>query len=90
MTRRLVFAFFILLIIFCISSVGYPMVEGMNFFGGFYMIFITLTTIGVSELTTLSAGRNIVDYNFISGDISYIVFQTIQSIFENEFSAEEP
>lgn len=47
---RLLLASFILFLIFFLGSLGYNMVDGMSFFDGFYMTFITITTIGFSEL----------------------------------------
>ncbi|MCW9707000.1 potassium channel family protein [Fodinibius salsisoli] len=84
---RIVLAFIILAIIFFVGSVGYHFVEGMNFFDGFYMTFITITTIGFSELTNLSAGGRVLTMILFLmgiGVISYIASQTTQLIFESE------
>lgn len=56
--REVVTALFILVVLVIISSLGYVYFEGWSFFDGFYMTFITLTTIGYGETHTLSyAGR---------------------------------
>lgn len=84
---RIAMAFTILVVVFLIGSLGYHFIEGMAFFDGFYMTFITITTIGFSELTNLSAaGRILTMVIFVMGIgvISYIASQTTQLIFESE------
>lgn len=84
---RIAIALSILVIVFLIGSVGYHLIEGMRFFDGFYMTFITITTIGFAELTNLSeAGRVLTMIIFVMGIgvISYIASQTTQLIFESE------
>lgn len=84
---RIAIALSILIIVFLIGSIGYHIVEGMAFFDGFYMTFITITTIGFSEITNLStAGRVLTMAVFVMGIgvISYIASQTTQLIFESE------
>ncbi|MDR8392685.1 potassium channel protein [Aliifodinibius sp. S!AR15-10] len=77
----------VLLIVFGLGSIGYHFIEGMNFFDGFYMTFITITTIGFSELKNLTdGGRILTMVLFVMGIgvISYIASQTTQLIFESE------
>lgn len=84
---RIAIALSILVIVFFIGSVGYHLIEGMAFFDGFYMTFITITTIGFSELTNLTReGRVLTMILFVMGIgvISYIASQTTQLIFESE------
>jgi len=84
---RIAIAFAILMIVFCIGSVGYHLIEDMGFFEGFYMTFITITTIGFAELRTLSPGGRVltmVIFVMGIGVISYIASQTTQLIFESE------
>lgn len=84
---RIAIAFSILVVVFLIGSSGYHFIEGMGFFDGFYMTFITITTIGFTELTDLSrAGRVFTMVIFVLGIgvISYIASQTTQLIFESE------
>lgn len=74
-------------VIFILGSTGYLLIEGMSFFDGFYMTFITITTIGFSELKNLSdSGRILTMVIFIMGIgvISYIASQTTQLLFESE------
>ncbi|WP_138432012.1 potassium channel family protein [Fodinibius saliphilus] len=85
--RRIAIATTILVIVFIVGSLGYHFVEGMAFFDGFYMTFITITTIGFSEVTQMSsAGRILTMVVFVMGIgvISYIASQTTQLIFESE------
>lgn len=84
---RITIAFSILVVVFIVGSIGYHLIEGMHFFDGFYMTFITITTIGFAELTNLSqAGRILTMVIFVMGIgvISYIASQTTQIIFESE------
>lgn len=77
----------VLVIVFIIGSVGYHFIEGMNFFDGFYMTFITITTIGFAELKNLTnTGRVLTMIIFVMGIgvISYIASQTTQLLFESE------
>lgn len=84
---RIAIALMILMVVFLVGSVGYHLIEGMRLFDGFYMTFITITTIGFAELTNLSeAGRVLTMVVFVMGIgvISYIASQTTQLIFESE------
>jgi voltage-gated potassium channel len=84
---RIAIAVSILVVVFIVGSVGYHFIEGMQFFDGFYMTFITITTIGFAELTNLSQGGRIltmVVFVMGIGVISYIASQTTQLIFESE------
>ena len=84
---RIAIALSVLVFVFLVGSIGYHFIEGMRFFDGFYMTFITITTIGFAELTNLSeAGRVLTMVIFVMGIgvISYIASQTTQLIFESE------
>lgn len=84
---RIAIAVSILIVVFVVGSLGYHFIEGMQFFDGFYMTFITITTIGFAELTNLSQGGRIltmVVFVMGIGVISYIASQTTQLIFESE------
>lgn len=77
----------LLVVIFALGSLGYHFIEGMSFFDGFYMTFITITTIGFSEIKNLSdSGRILTMVTFVMGIgvISYIASQTTQLLFESE------
>lgn len=84
---RIGIATILMVAIFIVGSVGYHLIEDMSFFDGFYMTFITITTIGFSELTNLSnSGRILTMIIFVMGIgvISYIASQTTQLLFESE------
>jgi voltage-gated potassium channel len=84
---RIGVAILFLMGIFVSGTIGYHLLEGMTFFDGFYMTFITITTIGFSEIGTLSIhGRllTIVLSLFGIGVIAYIASQTTQILFESE------
>lgn len=87
LAKRIAIATGILLIVFFIGSLGYHHIEGVGYFEGFYETFITITTIGYSELKDISrAGRVLTMVVFVVGIgvISYIASQTTQLIFESE------
>ncbi len=84
---RIAIAASVLMVVFALGTIGYHVVEDMTFFDGFYMTFITITTIGFSELKNLSAaGRILTMVVFVMGIgvISYIASQTTQLLFESE------
>ncbi|MFN1835019.1 TrkA family potassium uptake protein [Balneola sp. MJW-20] len=84
---RIGMAFLLLITIFIIGTSGYHFLEGMKWFDGLYMTFITITTIGFSELKSLTVeGRVFTMIIFVMGIgvISYIASQSTQLIFESE------
>ncbi|MDX1671067.1 MAG: potassium channel protein [Balneolaceae bacterium] len=84
---RILIASGILLVIFALGSIGYHFIENMSFFDGFYMTFITITTIGFREVSRMSdTGRILTMVLFVMGIgvISYIASQTTQLLFESE------
>lgn len=90
-TIRIGLATFFLGIVFFLGSVGYHLIEEMSLFEGFYMTFITITTIGFREVIDLSVkGRifTIVIFVLGIGVISYIASQTTQLIFESKLFLE--
>ena len=85
--KNIITASFIMVIIFSIGSAGYHLIENMTWFEGLYMTFITISTIGFTELHTLSnEGRIFTMLIFVTGIgvISYIASQTTQLLFEGE------
>jgi voltage-gated potassium channel len=86
-TIRIVLATVFLGMVFLLGSVGYHLIEEISLFDGFYMTFITITTIGFKEVINLSLeGRILTVIVFVLGIgvISYIASQTTQLIFESE------
>lgn len=56
--REIIYGTFFILLIFAVGTAGYAYIEGWHWEDGFYMTFITLTTIGYTEVHELSrAGR---------------------------------
>jgi len=85
--KNIIIATFVMIIIFSIGSSGYHFIEDMTWFEGLYMTFITISTIGFTELHTLSnEGRIFTMMLFVTGIgvISYIASQTTQLLFEGE------
>ena len=86
-SKRIAIATILLLLIFVIGTVGYHYLEDMAFFDGLYMTFITISTIGFTEIKSLSVGgRLFTMLIFVMGIgiISYIASQTTQLLFESE------
>lgn len=84
---RIIIALVALLVVFATGSVGYNLIEGISVFDGFYMTFITITTIGFAELVELSVGGRIFTVGIFVlgvGVISYIASQATQIFFESE------
>ena len=56
--REILYASLLMLLLFAVGTAGYSIIEGWQWEDGFYMTFITLTTIGFTEVHELSsAGR---------------------------------
>ena len=51
---RIRLAFILLFCIIAFGTVGYHIFEGMPFFDAFYMVLITISTVGFSEIKPLS------------------------------------
>jgi len=85
--RRIVAASLFLVLVFVVGTVGYHLLEGISLFDGFYMTFITITTIGFSEVKHFSTGGRILTVVlsiFGIGSIAYMASQTTQAIFESD------
>jgi voltage-gated potassium channel len=85
--KRIIIATLLMVVIFVIGTTGYHFIEGMSFFDGFYMTFITISTIGFREIGSLTdLGRLFTMGVFVFGIgiISYIASQTTQLLFESE------
>lgn len=85
--KNILTASLIMVFIFSLGSTGYHLIEDMTWFEGLYMTFITISTIGFTELHTLSnEGRIFTMLIFVVGIgvISYIASQTTQLLFEGE------
>ncbi|MBO6523225.1 MAG: two pore domain potassium channel family protein [Balneolaceae bacterium] len=77
---RISIASLVMIVIFIIGTIGYHFIENMQFFDGLYMTFITISTIGFTEIKSLSIeGRLFTMGIFIFGTcvMSYIASQTL-------------
>lgn len=54
MTQRLRRAAFVVLLVTLIGTVGYRLIEGAGWFDSFYMVVMTITTVGFAEVFPLS------------------------------------
>ena len=62
----------VLFIIFILGSLGYKYIEGWSLFDGFYMVLITLSTIGFGEIHPLSEqGKLLTSAVIISGVVYF-------------------
>ena len=58
LVRRTLFVFGIILIILCIGTIGFSLIEGWQVFDALYMTLTTITTVGYQEIRPLDrAGR---------------------------------
>jgi len=86
--KQLIAGLSLLILILIIGSVGYAVVEGMSLFEGFYMTFITITTIGFGEVHQLSTyGRllTIIISVMGIGVLAFIATNSTQVILEAIF-----
>ncbi len=85
--REIVLASLFLLLLFLVGTVGYVLIEEWYWVDGLYMTFITLTTIGFSEVGTLSnAGRFFTIFIGISGIglAAFIAGRTVQLLLARQ------
>src|SRR5215467_11348195 len=78
MTRRLAHrAFFVagmLLLTLLIGTIGFKIIEGYSFFDAFYMTLITITTVGYTEIHTLSRAGRVFNSALILFGVSTVAF----------------
>lgn len=53
---KVYYALFLLVIIVCVGTIGFVIVEDWSFFDAFYMTIITVSTVGFNEVNELSMG----------------------------------
>jgi voltage-gated potassium channel len=85
--RRLIPPFIILLIIVTIGIAGYTLMEGWSVLDSFYMLVITLFTVGFGEVHALSAGGKILTMLLIVSGVGtaiYTVGQLGEMIIEGQ------
>ena len=79
--REITVASFFLLLLLVVGSAGYALIEGWSFMDGLYMTFITLTTIGFTEVHTLHTGGRIftIGIGIVGiGTVTFIATRTAQ------------
>jgi len=85
--KRITIATILMLLIFFVGTIGYHYIEGMPFFDGLYMSFITISTIGFTEVQKLTLPGRVFTMGLFAigiGVISYIASQTTQLLFESK------
>jgi voltage-gated potassium channel len=85
--RRLIPPFIILLIIVTVGIAGYTLMEGWSVLDSFYMLVITLFTVGFGEVHALSAGGKILTMLLIVSGVGtaiYVVGQLGEMIIEGQ------
>jgi len=78
----------VLFIIFFIGSICYHYIEGWSLFDGFYMVLITLSTIGFGEVHTLSTAGKWLTIGIIFSGVAYfalLVGYIVQLASEGRF-----
>jgi voltage-gated potassium channel len=71
---RIRLAFILLFCIIAFGTVGYHIFEGMPFFDAFYMVLITISTVGFSEIKPLSISGRIITILIISTGITTMAY----------------
>jgi voltage-gated potassium channel len=87
-SRRIRIAFILLFCTIAIGTFGYHLIEGMPFFDAFYMTMITISTVGFSEIKTLSTAGRILTVLIISTGITigaYTIGTLLRMFIEGEF-----
>ncbi len=77
--QHICFSILSLIILICIGTIGYYLIEGWSFSDAFYMTIITLSTVGFSEVHPLSeAGRYFTIFLILGGvGVALYVFSTV-------------
>lgn len=85
--RKIRVAFTLLLGILVFGTLGYHAIEGMTFFDSFYMTVITISTVGFSEIKTLSVPGRFITIVVISTGITlgaYTIGAMLRMLIEGE------
>jgi voltage-gated potassium channel len=82
-------AVILLMIIIIVGTVGYMLIEHQNFLDSFYMVIITITTIGYGETFQLGTGGEIFTLFLIIagvGTVGYTLVSGVEFMIENSLS----
>jgi len=85
--RKLFICLLLLVSVFAFGTLNYHYVEGMSFFEAFYFTIITVSTVGFSEIRTLSLyGRTITIVIILMGigTVTYSLSQMARALLEGE------
>ncbi|MCB0717134.1 MAG: NAD-binding protein [Bacteroidetes bacterium] len=85
--REIAAAAVFLLMLFAIGALGYHLIEGWTWLDGFYMTFITLTTIGFEEVQPLSHTGRLFTISLATigiGAVAFIATRTAQFLLTNQ------
>lgn len=73
LVRRTLFVFGIIIIILCIGTVGFSLIEGWRVFDAFYMTLTTMTTVGYQEIRPLDQAGRVFN--------SFVIFFGVSAMF---------
>ncbi|MDY6793941.1 MAG: potassium channel protein [Actinomycetota bacterium] len=82
-------AFILLVTVVLVGTLGYMIIEGQSFLNAFYMVIITITTIGYGETFVLGTGGRIFTIFLVIagvGTVGYTLVSAVEFMIENSFS----
>jgi len=77
--REILLAVVALLVLFSVGTVGYALLEGWSVIDGFYMTFITLSTIGFQEVHPLSDLGRLLTFALGATGVGLLSFVAVRS-----------
>ncbi len=85
--RRLVIPGLLILLLTILGTAGYMRIEGWNFLDSFYMVIITITTVGYMEVRPLSELGRVLTIVIIlvgTGTLAYCLGQLVEMMVEGQ------
>jgi len=77
--RRIIYGLEALALIIVTGTIGYMVIEGVSFFNGFYMVIITITTVGFAEVFELSPLGRVWTLVILVGGFGGAIFTAVAS-----------